>query len=132
MEESKEYAFCFGCGKDNPIGLKLDMRVTGGLAYADFVPRPEHQSYDDRMHGGLLATLLDEVMGNHVFNVSGMPAYTADLHVRFKDSVRIGEPIHIESRFVSRRGRLYIMAGAVTDNEGNTAVTAEAKIMTRP
>lgn len=38
MEESKEYAFCFGCGKDNPIGLKLDMRVTGGLAYADFVP----------------------------------------------------------------------------------------------
>jgi acyl-coenzyme A thioesterase PaaI-like protein len=132
VEESKEYTFCFGCGKDNPIGLKLDMRVTGGLAYADFVPRPEHQSYDDRMHGGLLATLLDEVMGNHVFNISGTPAYTADLHVRFKDSVRIGEPIHIESRFVSRRGRLYIMTGAVTDNEGNTAVTAEAKIMTRP
>ena len=132
MEESKEYTFCFGCGKDNPIGLKLDMRVTGGLAYADFVPRPEHQSYDDRMHGGLLATLLDEVMGNHVFKISGTPAYTADLHVRFKDSVRIGEPIHIESRFVSRRGRLYIMTGAVTDNEGNTAVTAEAKIMTRP
>ena len=49
--EKKEYTRCFGCGKDNPIGLKLDMYVNESDSYADFVPKPEHQSYDDRMHG---------------------------------------------------------------------------------
>ena len=120
--EKTEYTQCFGCGKDNPIGLKLDMHVNESDSYAEFVPKPEHQSYDDRMHGGLVSTLIDEVMGNHVFVLTGKPAYTADLHLRFR--------VRVESHIVSRRGRLFITKGCVIKENGTVAVTAEAKLMT--
>ena len=128
--EKTEYTQCFGCGKDNPIGLKLDMHVNESDSYAEFVPKPEHQSYDDRMHGGLVSTLIDEVMGNHVFVLTGKPAYTADLHLRFKASVKIGEKVRIESHIVSRRGRLFVTKGCIIKENGTVAVTAEAKLMT--
>ena len=44
---------CFGCGKDNPIGLHMHFKVDEEGCYASFVPQPVHQSYDGRMHGAL-------------------------------------------------------------------------------
>lgn len=63
METAYETNHCFGCGRDNPIGLKLDMKLDGNRCVAYFTPKVEHESYGDRMHGGLTSTLLDEVMG---------------------------------------------------------------------
>ena len=62
MEGASATNHCFGCGRDNPIGLKLDMHMEDGRCVAYFTPKAEHESYGDRMHGGLTSTLLDEVM----------------------------------------------------------------------
>ena len=67
MEEPKEYTWCFACGKANPIGLKLEFERNDEECSATFIPQREHQSYDGRMHGGLISTLLDEVMGNYLY-----------------------------------------------------------------
>ena len=71
METAYETNHCFGCGRDNPIGLKLDMKLDGDRCVAYFTPKAEHESYGDRMHGGLTSTLLDEVMGDYVFRKAG-------------------------------------------------------------
>ena len=82
---------CFGCGKDNPIGLHMHFKVDEEGCYASFVPQPVHQSYDGRMHGGLISTLLDETMGNYPYLYEHRVAYTARLEVRFRQPVLIGE-----------------------------------------
>lgn len=129
METAYETNNCFGCGRDNPIGLKLDMKLDGDRCVAYFTPKAEHESYGDRMHGGLTSTLLDEVMGDYVFRKAGKPAYTARLEIRFRSAIRIGETVKVEGWPEVHRGRLFIMKGKITHADGTPAAEAKAEMM---
>ncbi|NMK38364.1 PaaI family thioesterase [Megasphaera elsdenii] len=129
METAYETKHCFGCGRDNPIGLKLDMKLDGDRCVAYFTPKAEHESYGDRMHGGLTSTLLDEVMGDYVFRKVGKPAYTARLEIRFRSAIRIGETVKVEGWPEVHRGRLFIMKGKITHADGTPAAEAKAEMM---
>ncbi|MBM6701172.1 PaaI family thioesterase [Megasphaera elsdenii] len=129
METAYETNHCFGCGRDNPIGLKLDMKLDGNRCVAYFTPKAEHESYGDRMHGGLTSTLLDEVMGDYVFRKAGKPAYTARLEIRFRSAIRIGETVKVEGWPEVHRGRLFIMKGKITHADGTPAAEAKAEMM---
>ena len=114
-------SWCFGCGKENPIGLKLDMKEIDGVWTAYFTPK--------KMHGGLTSTLLDEVMGDCVFRKAGRPAYTAKLEIRFRSAVRIGETVKVEGWITSCRGRLVTAEGRVVHEDGSVAAESSAKMM---
>lgn len=129
METAYDTNHCFGCGRDNPIGLKLDMKMEGDHFVAYFTPKAEHESYGDRMHGGLTSTLLDEVMGDYVFRIAGKPAYTARLEIRFRSAIRIGETVKVEGWPEVHRGRLFIMKGKITHADGTPAAEAKAEMM---
>ena len=129
METAYETNHCFGCGRDNPIGLKLDMKLDGDRCVAYFTPKAEHESYGDRMHGGLTSTLLDEVMGDYMFRKAGKPAYTARLEIRFRSAIRIGETVKVEGWPEVHRGRLFIMKGKITHADGTPAAEAKAEMM---
>ena len=129
MEPAYDTNHCFGCGRDNPIGLKLDMKLDGNRCVAYFTPKVEHESYGDRMHGGLTSTLLDEVMGDYVFRKAGKPAYTARLEIRFRSAIRIGETVKVEGWPEVHRGRLFIMKGKITHADGTPAAEAKAEMM---
>lgn len=129
METAYDTNHCFGCGRDNPIGLKLDMKLDGDRCVAYFTPKAEHESYGDRMHGGLTSTLLDEVMGDYVFRIAGKPAYTARLEIRFRSAIRIGETVKVEGWPEVHRGRLFIMKGKITHADGTPAAEAKAEMM---
>ena len=49
---------CFGCGPNNPVGLRLTFEWDGDSYFTLWTPRPEHQGWEDRVHGGLLALVL--------------------------------------------------------------------------
>src|SRR5450631_1264408 len=57
-------AGCFVCGRDNPLGLRLCSFVDPdtGNVQTTFTPQPHHIGFDNITHGGILATLLDELM----------------------------------------------------------------------
>src|SRR3989304_4676628 len=75
---------CFGCGKENPLGLKITFTLDRGkkAIKGEFTPGPEHQGYQGITHGGIIATLLDEAMGRLLFEL-GTYAVTAWMGVRF-------------------------------------------------
>ena len=102
-----KYDMCFACGEQNPIGLHLHFFWIPNGVLAFFTPRQEHQSYDGRMHGGLITVLLDEIMGNYLFRKEGVPAYTARIDLRFRTPVKInyGRRHHQPRR--NRRGGSY-------------------------
>ena len=129
MEEPKEYTWCFACGKANPIGLKLEFERNDEECSATFIPQREHQSYDGRMHGGLISTLLDEVMGNYLYITTGKPAYTAKIEVRFRQPVFIGEKFKAVARLKRKKGRLVEMTAQIIKEDGVLAAEAEAKMM---
>ena len=58
------YPRCFGCGQENPIGLRLSFDHDGDALVARFVPGEDHQGWPGIVHGGIIATLLYEVLEN--------------------------------------------------------------------
>lgn len=128
MERERD-TMCFGCGRDNPMGLHLHFRTDENGCYTSFVPQPVHQSYDGRMHGGLISTLLDETMGNYPYMHEHKVAYTARLEVRFRQPVRIGERIRVITKVKRRKGQLLEMTGQVVREDGTVAAEADGKLM---
>jgi len=62
MRELPHTHSCFVCGEANPLGLKLRFESDGQIVRTRFTPCPDHMGFKDVIHGGLLATVLDEIM----------------------------------------------------------------------
>lgn len=86
---------CFGCGKENPGSLGVVNSVTAHGAEARVRFGREHQGAPGLVHGGLLATLLDEAMGSVPYDVPGI-RLTAEMTVRYR------RPTPIETDLVCR------------------------------
>ena len=116
--------WCFACGPQNPIGLKLKFREEGDTYVTSFVPGPEHQGYDGIMHGGLVSTLLDEIMARYLY-AKGLTAVTAKLEVRFRQPTPVGQKLLVSGWITGQRGKMYELAGKITLPDGT--ITAEGK-----
>jgi len=99
---------CFCCGPKNPIGLKLEFETTSdGRMRTIWTPRKEHQGFKDIVHGGLVATVLDEVMVRMLY-LRGISAVTAGMETKWIEPVRWGRPYRFEGWIVRDRGRAVI------------------------
>lgn len=71
---------------------------------APFTPQPNHQGFDDVVHGGIISAVLDEAMA-WATTRAGVWAVTAELRVRFKNPLAVGEPTTVSSRLANIRGK---------------------------
>jgi acyl-coenzyme A thioesterase PaaI-like protein len=120
---------CFVCGPNNPAGLRVAFRLEGEVCHAEFTPDPHHQGYDGVTHGGILYSLLDDVMANVLF-LRGIRAYTAKCSIRYRDPVPVGTPLRLEGRELKRKGRFVILEGRVLRaDSGDVAAEAESTFL---
>ena len=128
-ERKPEYNMCFACGTNNPIGLHMHFFAIPQGALSVFTPTHDHQSYNDRMHGGLIMTLMDEIMGNYLFLTEGKPAYTGKMESRFRQPVIIGETVLITCQEVKRKGHLVVLEAQVQKADGTVCAEATSHMM---
>jgi acyl-coenzyme A thioesterase PaaI-like protein len=119
--------WCFACGPQNPIGLKLQFEEINGEYLSYFTGKPEHQGYDNIMHGGIVSTLLDEIMARYVYAM-GLNAVTARLEVRYLAPTPIGTKLTLRGKLASHRGRLYELTGTVELPDGTVTAEGQAKV----
>lgn len=123
---------CFVCGPENPDGLQVDFRMEDDLCKAEFTPPPEYCGYDDVTHGGILFSLLDDVMANWLY-LQGERAYTGKCEIRFREPARIGEKLLLEGELLNRKGRIANLAGRVISAAtGKSVAEATATFMVIP
>ena len=116
--------YCFVCGPKNPIGLKLDFTFNGKTISTQFTPQKEHQGYMNIVHGGIISTLLDEVMVKLAIEMD-MPAVTAHMDIRLRKAVNVGEKITFIAEMVrDTRKTIEIYAKAVIADD---ILVADAK-----
>ncbi|MCL6437631.1 MAG: PaaI family thioesterase [Rubrobacteraceae bacterium] len=119
-------AYCFGCGAENPIGLHLDIEFEeGGVARALFTPQRPHSGYPNMVHGGIVATLLDEVLAQAVYN-EREGAVTAKMETTFRRPLEPGETVEVRGWVESSRGRRIVSRGEIRRAEDG-ALIAEAR-----
>jgi uncharacterized protein (TIGR00369 family) len=93
----KDDNHCFACGRENPIGLKLSFEWDGGVLTASFTPLKAHQGYAGIVHGGIVATVLDECMAQAAIRKFGDMAATVEITVRFRKALMVGEETRAEA-----------------------------------
>jgi len=123
--ELEDDQMCFACGVKNQDGLQLQFHLEGGDGiYTEFAAPKKFQGFKDIVHGGIIATIFDEVMVNLVY-LRGIKAVTATLEVRLKKPARVGERLVFHGRIIKEAGRR-VEARAVARNQEGT-LFAEAK-----
>lgn len=123
------YNMCFGCSQANPIGLKLKFTMDGEVCRSSFTAEPQYQGWAGYIHGGILSTLLDEVMAQWIWQ-KNIPAMTAEITVRFSKAVPVNVPLTLESRCVGSKGKLHLMEGRIILPDGSVPCSATAKFLT--
>ena len=120
---------CLVCGKDNARGLKLSSHVdpATGIVKVTFVPTKEMIGFEHLVHGGIVATVMDEAMvwaatwNGKRFCVCG------ELNVRFRRGARVGETLLVEARVEFSRPKLIQTAATMRTPSGGVVAAAEGK-----
>lgn len=125
---------CFVCGTKNVAGLQAKFyHVSDAEIIGVFTGRADHASYPHRMHGGVIAALLDETIGRAILlyepDVFGV---TVELNLQYKKPVPLGEELVVKGRVETNRSRMFTGSGEVLLPDGQIAVTATAKYMKMP
>ena len=128
-------AGCLVCGRQNPHGLKLSLHAdeATGAVRVDFTPRPEHIGFEGIVHGGVLATVLDEAMVWAATWAGKRFCVAAEMSIRFRRSAAVGVPLRteasVEASAAKRPGtpRLLHARGVILDQAGATVAEATGK-----
>jgi len=126
MKLFPDHSECFVCGRGNRKGLRISFSSDGGKARAEFIPESTYQGYRGILHGGILSTLLDEVMIQAVL-ASGIQAVTTRIEVRFKSPARIGEKLLLEGEVIENRRKIIKARGRIFREDGSVVAAAEGR-----
>ena len=120
---------CFVCGPDNPIGLGLVFRLDEDICRAEFTPGEDHCGWDGVTHGGILFSVLDDVMANWIY-LNGMKGYTARCDMRFRQPLPVGCTVDLEGICLKRKRTLVVLEGRMRRRDtGETVAECEASFM---
>jgi uncharacterized protein (TIGR00369 family) len=116
---------CFGCGQANATGLRLEffLATDGSVVSLPVVP-DRFEGPRGFLHGGIVATLLDEAMSKSV-RVKGFTAMTRHLEVEYLKPVPSGARVRIEGRAVQSDGRKHHTEARILNDQGDTLAKAK-------
>ena len=131
--QSRKYPnnYCFACGKDNPESMRL--RFTQNKAEGTVTSRLRlHKRYagpPGYCHGAIIATVLDEAMAK-LNKLHGVTAVTGELSVNYLRPVPLEQPLKVEARETTVKGRRRFREGAITNKSGEVLALGKGVFIT--
>jgi uncharacterized protein (TIGR00369 family) len=122
---------CFVCGRDNEAGLHSHFfNLDDGRVACQFTASEGHQGYPGRMHGGLIGSVLDELIGR-VLQVTDPTAFavTIDLSVKYRKPVPLGQQVKAIAWATKETARLLEGEAELYLADGSVAVKASARYL---
>lgn len=134
MEKQANSRLCFVCGLENPVGLHLNFYETGpGEVTVNFTPSEHYQGYPGVLHGGIVASILDEAAGRaHMGIFPPRFMFTAKLEVKYRKNIPIGKPLKIIGKAGKDRGRMAEGWSGIYNQEGELLAEANALLVDVP
>ena len=122
---------CFGCGADNPSGLKLTFEgdPAEDRVWVEFQPLPFMGGSIGMMHGGFIALLLDEA-SSKVLWLQDKQGVTRNIEVSYEKPVPLVHPIRIEANLTNQEGRKYFIEAQILNSNGDVLAKSSALFLT--
>ena len=122
---------CFGCGGANDAGMKLAFeqdderrRIVGRFRLDG-----RYQGGGGMLHGGIIATLLDEAMGK-VCRFREVRAVTAELTVEYLKPIKVDQEIVVEAYEKEANGRNLFYVGEIRNGDGDVLARGRGRFVT--
>lgn len=125
MEALPGFKNCFVCGKDNPFGLNITFLKDKNEVRAELIPESKHQGFKGIVHGGILFSILDEIMGRTAVITKRLMTLTVEVNIKYRKKAKIGEKIIFTAHMTKDLGRMIEAQGQVCKEDGT--LLAEAK-----
>lgn len=116
---------CHVCGQHNAQGFHLRSRLESGRVMAEYTTRATDVGYKHLVHGGIIMTLLDELMTWAAILETGKVCVAAEMTSRLREPVAVGHRLRIEA-WVSKNARRIILTEARAVDAGTGTVLNEA------
>ncbi|HEX4251362.1 MAG TPA: PaaI family thioesterase [Pseudonocardia sp.] len=116
---------CYGCGPDNPAGLRMQVWREGDEVYSDVVFQPHHVGAPGIAHGGAVAAACDDLFGFMLYVVRE-PGVTRSLTMEYRVPTALGASHRITARLNRRDGRKLYLAATGVRADGQLCFTATA------
>ena len=123
---------CFACGTANPIGLQLQFYRDDNSICSDIVLGKEYEGWENMAHGGIVSTLLDEVMSWTLIYFKRAFFVTRKIQIKYVRPVPIGEPIAVRGSILRGDSQITVAKGVVLDKEGKLLARSEAEFAMVP
>jgi uncharacterized protein (TIGR00369 family) len=132
MEKLPNSSHCFVCGLENDYGLKLSFyQEDNGTVVVDYIVPDQYQGYPGVVHGGIVTTLMDEVLGRVLMAKDpNRFMFTAKLTTRYRHPVPTGKPIRVVGKIVKDRGRVAEAKAELFGPDGKLLAEAEGLMVT--
>lgn len=119
---------CFACGTKNPHGLHVTFTQSETGSVGVFTPSELHEGWPGVVHGGILATLLDEAMAYALW-FRDIRAVTARMETRFRRTVGAGQEVVIRGHVLERRRTVVDASGSIELPRGAVVAESTARFM---
>lgn len=109
---------CFVCGQANPNGLRIQFHLAEDESVeARWIPKETWEGFPGIIHGGIVATVLDEAMSKAVAAL-GCKALTAELKVRYRKPASCGQEYAVRGWVIARQKRRIRAEAIVAGGDG--------------
>jgi uncharacterized protein (TIGR00369 family) len=122
---------CFACGSLNEHGLRIDLHLEHGRAWTELVLDKRFEGWEGIAHGGIVATLLDEVMAWSLVSTDAW-GVTARMSIDFRAPVAIGAAIRAEGALLESHRRLFRTEARLSAADGTILATATGTYVAAP
>ena len=110
---------CFGCSPYNEKGLRMEFKLDGDEVVSIWNPKSWFDGWIGVVHGGIQATLLDEIGGWIVTSVLGRAGVTSQLNVKYLKPLKSNKgKISIRAKLLSFKHNIASIRAVILNNEG--------------
>jgi len=120
-EKQIHVPYCFGCSPDNPLGLKINFTIKDNVVLGEFTSHTYHMGPPEAVHGGIIATLIDESISFFGRGVLKEDVRTMRLEIVYRNQAPIGERMWVEARLQEEKRRKLIITAQVYTEENTIA-----------
>lgn len=118
---------CFACHPEHPHGLRMAFWLNGNRVISDWMPQPDYQGFYQVIHGGIQATLADEIAGWVVQVFCKTAGVTTNLNVKYKRPVFVyNGPLRLEAWLHEHQDNNALVKVNIFDKLQTLCTTAEA------
>lgn len=109
---------CFACGSENPCGLHMTFCTDGEKLYSTVTPPAHTSGWESLLHGGIISTMLDEIMAWTAIHLLQRVILTKSMQVEFLRPIQVHTKLEVQGWVERHEDRKAWIRGVILDSKG--------------